>query len=341
MATTEGPDSEPLRIIPSLQPAQGQFDTAGVAGLMRLADELHRRNLYAILVLSNFWHWSGGMAQYLAWAGQGPIPYPPPHPDGSWDRFQRFVGGFYRNDKAKEGYRAATRFLVAQLKSNPHVIWELANEPRGMTNIPAYHDWIDESAGLIKSIAPGQLVTTGSEGQTGSPGYAGMNVEKDHASKNIDFITFHMWAQNWDWIHPDSIERGYPRALSLAKKYVADHAARAAKVGKPILLEEFGFPRDAGSFVPDSATSWRDKYFEEVYGQVTSLLPTTPICGIMPWAWAGDERPPRPGEYWKPGDPMIGDPPHEQQGWYSIYKTDTTLKLIQNWSARVTASPVT
>ena len=52
----------------------------------------------------------------------------------------------------------------------------------------------------------------------------------------------------------------------------------------------------------------------------------------MPWAWAGDSRPPRPGEFWKPGDPFIGDPPHEKQGWYSIYDKDTTLKLIADWS---------
>jgi mannan endo-1,4-beta-mannosidase len=40
---------------------------------------------------------------------------------------------------------------------------------------------------------------------------------------------------------------------------------------------------------------------------------------------------------WKPGDPFIGDPPHEKQGWYSIYTPDATVKLIQSWSARVTS----
>ena len=63
-----------------------------------------------------------------------------------------------------------------------------------------------------------------------------------------------------------------------------------------------------------------------------------PMAGIMPWAWAGDARPPRPGEFWKPGDPFIGDPPHEEQGWYSVYTPDSTVKLIRDWSAKIRSS---
>jgi mannan endo-1,4-beta-mannosidase len=291
-------------------------------------------------MLSNFWQWSGGFAQYISWASGGPIPYPPPAPGGSWDRFQNWSGSFYKNQKAVDLYDAYVRFIVPQLKSNPTVIWELANEPRGMTNLSAFHDWIDQTARLIKSLAPGQLVTTGSEGLTNSPVQAGTDLVKDHASAAIDFICFHMWAQNWQWIHPESIAAGYPRALGLAKKYVAKHAELAAKInngtGKPLLLEEFGFPRDGGSFDPAAPTSYRDQYFQEVYSLVASLIPTTPMAGIMPWAWAGTARPPRPGQFWKPGDPFVGDPPHEEQGWYSVYDKDTTLKLISDWSGKIT-----
>ena len=86
----------------------------------------------------------------------------------------------------------------------------------------------------------------------------------------------------------EDIAGGYPKALEKAKEYINDHAARAAKVGKPLLLEEFGFPRDGGSFDPASPVTLRDQYFQEVYALVRSLMPTTPMAGIMPWAWAGD-----------------------------------------------------
>jgi mannan endo-1,4-beta-mannosidase len=338
MAATEGPDTEPLRIVPSLQTAQGKYDEAGVAGLQRLVEELGKRKLHAIFMLNNFWQWSGGMGQYLAWAGEGPIPYPPPQPNGSYDRFQHFVGQFYKNDRAREAYRSFIRFIVPKLNTSPIVIWELCNEARGMTNVSAYREWIDESARLIKSLAPGQLVTTGSEGQTASPTYAGLDTVKDHQSPAIDFITFHMWAQNWNWVHPESLARDLPKAMERAHKYVSDHAGMAAKVGKPILLEEFGFARDDGNFDPAAPTTLRDKYFDATYTLVHSLLGTTPMAGIMPWAWSGDVRPPRPGKYWSPGDPFTGDPPHEQQGWYSVYSGDTTLALIKSWSARIAAA---
>jgi mannan endo-1,4-beta-mannosidase len=337
-AATEGPDSEPYRIVPTIQPAMGQYDPAGIGGVMRFSEEIAKRGLHAIYMLNNFWQWSGGFAQYLSWAGAGAIPYPPPTPGGSWDRFQHFAGGFYTNATAVGAYEAFIKFLVPKLAGNSMIIWELANEPRGMNSIGAYHKWIDTTARLIKSLAPSQLVTTGSEGQTASPRYAGLDVVADHGSAAIDFICFHMWAANWGWVNKDNLAKGYPRALEKAKKYVNEHAAAAAKVGKPILLEEFGFPRDGGSYDPASPVTLRDQYFQETYALVQSLLPTTPMAGVMPWAWAGDSRPPRPGQFWKPGDPFIGDPPHEEQGWYSIFDKDSTLKLITDWSPKMTAT---
>ena len=338
---TEGPDSEPFRIVPTIQPAMGQYDPAGIGGVMRFSEEIQKRGLHAIYMLNNFWQWSGGFAQYLAWAGAGPIPYPPPSPGGTWDRFQHFSGGFYLNAQAVAAYNAFITFLVPKLAGNPMIIWELANEPRGMNNVGAYHKWIDSTARLIKSFAPSQLVTTGSEGLTQWPRSSGLDVVEDHKSAAIDFICFHMWAANWGWVNKNNLAAGYPKALERAKKYVNEHAALAAKVGKPILLEEFGFPRDGGSFDPASPVTLRDQYYQEVYTLVHALLPTTPMAGIMPWAWAGDSRPPRPGEFWKPGDPFIGDPPHEEQGWYSVFDKDSTLKLITEWSPRITGTVAT
>ena len=50
-----------------------------------------------------------------------------------------------------------------------------------------------------------------------------------------------------------------------------------------------------------------------------------PVAGDNFWAWAGEGRPLLPyGSYWSPGDPWIGDPPHEHQGWYSVYDSDAT-----------------
>jgi mannan endo-1,4-beta-mannosidase len=336
MGATEGPDTEPLRVVPSIQPREGTYESAGVAGVLRLADEVRRRGLYAIVMLNNFWPWSGGMAQYLAWAGEGPIPYPPPA-GASWESYEQYTGRFYANRRASEAYDRYIRFLVPSLRENPAIVWELANEPRGMTDVAGYRRFIDRTARLIKSLAPGQLVTTGSEGETAAPWHAGLDVVLDHQSPAIDFVTFHLWAQNWGWVRPESVAVDYPAALDRARLYVEDHVARAAVLNKPIVLEEFGFPRDGGSFDPLAPTTLRDRYFEQMYELVGSLAPSTPLSGILPWAWSGDARPPRPGEDWRPGDALTGDPPHERQGWYGIYGHDSTGAVVREGSARVAA----
>jgi mannan endo-1,4-beta-mannosidase len=335
MAMTEGPDTEPLRIVPSMQPREGSYEASAVRGTLQLADELRARRMFGIFVLTNFWPWSGGMAQYLAWAGEGPIPYPPPAAGGEWAVYEEFTGRFYENRRAISAYDGAIRRIVPELRGNPAVVWELANEPRGMGRTLAYRRWIDASARLIKSLAPRQLVTTGSEGATAAPSHAGLDVVEDHRSPAIDFATCHLWAQNWGWVTPENLDVEFGGALAKARRYVQDHAARAVALGKPILLEEFGFPRDGGSFDPRAPTKLRDRYFEAIYDLVASLASTGPVAGIMPWSWSGDVRPPRPGDYWKPGDVLGGDPPHEPQGWYGIYGDDTTVAVIRNGCARV------
>jgi mannan endo-1,4-beta-mannosidase len=48
------------RIQPSLQPTKGKFNIEILNGLDYLLQQLGKRNMTAILVLSNNWEWSGG-----------------------------------------------------------------------------------------------------------------------------------------------------------------------------------------------------------------------------------------------------------------------------------------
>jgi len=122
--------------------------------------------------------------------------------------------------------------------------------------------------------------------------------------------------------------------LEKAKAYVLDHVDRARQLGKPLLLEEFGFPRDNGSFAPSAATTYRDRYFESLYELVGAHVTDGEMVGLMPWAWAGQARPREAGALWLSGDPLIGDPPHERQGWYSLYDRDTTLAIVRRFADR-------
>jgi len=80
------------------------------------------------------------------------------------------------------------------------------------------------------------------------------------------------WAENWNWVHGDSLPTGYPKALDLAKKYVNRHAELAAKLGKPLLLEEFRLSARRGSFDSRVADDLPRPVLQEVYALVSSLL---------------------------------------------------------------------
>ena len=66
------------------------------------------------------------------------------------------------------------------------------------------------------------------------------------------------------------------------------------------------------------------------------MLPIHSAGGIR--AWAGKGRPRTPGGFWQLGDALLGDPPHERQGWYSVYDEDREMsQLITRTAARIQA----
>lgn len=109
-AGSEGPDTEPWRIIPSMQPSPGFYNTQVLDGLDFLLDEMRKRNMYAVMCLNNFWHWSGGFAQYVVWAGGAvTIPYP-----GDYNQFELFAARFYDLPRAVELFENHIKYLVSR-----------------------------------------------------------------------------------------------------------------------------------------------------------------------------------------------------------------------------------
>jgi len=348
MAGTEGPDSEPWRMVPSLQTSPGVYNNDVLDGLDYLVFAAKARGIRLVMCLNNFWHWSGGMAQYVNWNGGGPIPYPPPEPGGNWDDFQDYSSDFYSNSGAILDFQDHISFILNRInpftgiayKDEPAIMsWELGNEPRGWNNNTAnFNIWIDNTAAFIKSIDPNHLVATGCEGDTPWSSWNGLDFVQNQNGPDIDYTTIHIWPQNWGWFDPSNASGTYPTAETNARAYFNDHEADAVNLGKPMVLEEFGLARDNGSYDPSSTTSWRDTFYADMYDEVyTSASGNGPAGGSNVWSWAGEGRPLVPyGSYWNPGDPWIGDPPHEQQGWYSIYDTDSsTFTVISTHEAQL------
>ncbi len=346
VAGSEGNANTPWAIQPALQVEPGIYNEELWKGLDFVLSELKKRDMVAILCLNNFWPWSGGFAQYVSWAnGNEAIPYPPPAENGNWKTYQQYSARFYSDSIAQKWFRNHIQKLIGRINSENNIpyredstimAWQLANEPEGSNNIQNYRSWIHETAKFIKILDSNHLVSIGSEGNTPYPAN-GTNFEKDHDSPYIDYMTFHLWIQNWDWYDPTHANETYDKALDKANEYISSHVQTAQKLNKPIVLEEFGISRDENSYSANASVKIRNKYYASIFKRIEELSNCiTEVSGVNFWAWSGEGRPQTPKSIWKSGDDFTGDPPHEFQGWYSVYDTDkTTIKVIKKYATKI------
>ncbi len=327
MAASEGPDTEPHRMVPALMDSPGQYNDKVLDSLDYLLAEMGKRGMRAVMTLGNFWQWSGGFAQYVSWSTKTPIPYP-----GDYNVFEQYSAQFYACADCQAWYRAHIAFLINHV--NPYIglrygddptifSWELANEPR------LYPDnWIDDTAAYIKSLDTNHMVTTGSEGSLPDNS---QDFIKTHDGPDIDYATIHIWPQNWGWYDPAN-PSSYVVAETRAESYFQMHIGYATKLNKPLVLEEFGLARDQNPlgdiYNPASPTTYRDQFYSAMFKYAfTSMSNGGPVAGDNFWAWAGQAR---------PGNGWVGDPPHETPGWYSVYDADSsTLAIIQAHAQQV------
>ncbi|MBI5959785.1 MAG: mannanase [Chloroflexi bacterium] len=329
MASSEGPDTEPYRMTPALMIAPGEYNETVLDGLDYFMAQVGAHDMRAVMVLNNYWQWSGGMAQYVSWAEESAIPYP-----GDWGQFMSYSGRFYDCDACQTWYRDHIEMIINHTnpytglayRDDPAVFsWELANEPRRYPQT-----WIDDTAATIKSLDPNHMVTTGSEG---TPPGERISFEQTHAGPDIDYTTIHIWPQNWGWYDPKNAN-SYAHAETLARLYFQEHADIAAELNKPLVLEEFGLTRDweplHDTFDPESPVTTRDQFYAALFEEVLISMQTDgPAAGDNFWAWAGEAR---------PGNGWVGDPPHETPGWYSVYDSDeSTLAIITAHAQAITA----
>ncbi len=344
LAASEADSAMRFAVLPALQTAPGVYNEDIFVGLDFLLAEMQKRNMKAVMVLGNFWTWSGGFPQYLKWAGAGEIPYP--QEEGtSWSDFTNYSKMFYTNDSAQQMMENHIKTVISRkntitgtLYKNDVTImsWQLANEPRAYDNLIPFKMWIDKTAEFIKSLDTNHLVCIGTEGNASGMD-AGLNVFSDNDNQAIDYITMHIWMQNWGWFKPGDGDSIYAKAIEKVDNYWNDHTLAATQLNKPIVLEEFGIARDGSSFSPDTSTVSRDLFFSYLSNKVVhSIRNNGAVKGFNFWSYSGEGRPIRPGEFWRLGDALLGDPSHELQGWYGVYNTDSsTINIIQKVSSQL------
>ena len=330
-----------MRVALPLQPEQGKFDENILDGLDLLLSEMGKRDMKAVVFLSNNWEWSGGFQQYLIWNNK--VDVDKKTRKLTWDEQRDIVAQFYSCEPCKENYNKQVNLILNRTNKynkkkyvdEPAIMaWELGNEPRPMRPFADddYKKWIADVAAMIKAKDKNHLVTIGHEGLMGTENLP--LFEEIHADKNIDYITIHIWAKNWGWFKDDKVAEGFPNVVEKATDYINLHLPIAEKLNKPMVIEEFGLPRDKQSFDINSSTSLRDKY----YGKVFSMLADSAknggyLAGAAFWAFGGTSRPIKNQTFWKKGDDYMGDPPMEEQGLNTVFDSDkSTWKVINKYS---------
>lgn len=339
---SDGKRGVKTKVEPTLQEAPGVYNDTILAGLDYLLMQMEKRNMVAVLYLNNSWEWSGGYGYYLEQAGMGKAPRP--NEDG-YPAFMNFVAKYASCDKAHQLFYDYVRFIIGRTNRYTHrryvddpaiMSWQIGNEPRAFSKeaLPDFEHWLAEASSLIRSLDSNHLISIGSEGSWGCENDIAC-YERICADKNVDYCNIHLWPYNWSWARQDHLVEDLGVSCQNTKEYIDQHLDVCARIKKPLVMEEFGYPRDGFSFTPGSSTVGRDGYYQYVFGLVADNAEKGGyFAGCNFWGWGGFAQPMH--EQWQVGDDYTGDPAQEAQGLNSVFVKDvSTLKVIRSQVKRM------
>ena len=339
---SDGKRGVKTKVEPTLQEAPGVYNDTILAGLDYLLMQMEKRNMVAVLYLNNSWEWSGGYGYYLEQAGMGKAPRP--NEDG-YPAFMQFVSQYATCEKAHQLFYDYVRFIIGRTNRYTHrryvddpaiMSWQIGNEPRAFSKeaLPAFEHWLAEASSLIRSLDSNHLISIGSEGSWGCENDIAC-YERICADKNVDYCNIHLWPYNWSWARQDHLVEDLGVSCQNTKEYIEQHLDVCARIKKPLVMEEFGYPRDGFSFTPGSSTVGRDGYYQYVFGLVADNAEKGGyFAGCNFWGWGGFAQPMH--EQWQVGDDYTGDPAQEAQGLNSVFVKDaSTLKVIRSQVKRM------
>jgi len=336
----------PKTLKPAIQTAPGVLNEDVLLGLDFLIREAGARKITLVVFLNNYWDWSGGVPQYLAWAtgkpavGLGGLP---------WNDWNRLQSTFYTNEVAMKLYRRyiaqildRTNTLTGRkYRDEPAIMaWELANEPRpgereedAAAVFSAFLAWVDSTSAYIHLLDTNHLVTTGSEGTQGGL-YSIEKFATVHACKGIDYATVHLWPKNWGWFDLKNWAETTELTLKNSRDYTHQHLVQCDALNKPAVLEEFGLDRDGGLGVEVPTTS-RDRLFAAMFAQIEeSVAKGGSAAGSNFWLWGGEGRPPQLSD--APDGIGAGDMLQEEAGRNTVFDCDaSTLKILREHFANL------
>ncbi len=240
----------------SFRTKPNEWNEAEFVFLDQVIAEAARNNLRVQLCLVNWWRDTGGVTQYLRWAGV----------EGADDDKQPFgindekAMQFYTNETARALYRRHVEKIVTRRNSVTGVLYrddktifgyELINEGKCVTGRwDERRAWIAEMSRYLKSLDPNHMIAPGVWGYRSAA--ERREWLKDHALPNIDYCDVHNYPIN---DHDSLVDS--PQALG---EFIANRVAAAGAVNKPLVFGEFGMSLDG--FNGASQLDWYRAYFD-------------------------------------------------------------------------------
>ena len=236
--------------------APGQWNEDAFVHLDKVIAEATRNNIYVQLCLTNWWRDTGGITQYLRWAGIN---------DAADNAYPFGINNdsamlFYTNDETRRLYREHVEKLVTRrntitgvlYRDDPNIFgWELINEGQAVTN--RWHErraWVAEMTGYLRSLDPNHVITPGTWGYRTAAERREWLL--DHQLPNVDYADVHNYPRPDTDVFVDS-----PRAMA---EFVDNRAAAAFSIKKPLVFGEFGMgPEGYNGF---SQTEWFRAFLE-------------------------------------------------------------------------------
>src|SRR2546423_2493315 len=244
--------------------------------LDRVIAEAARNGLMVQLCLANWWRDTGGVAQYLRWAGIA----------GADDDNQPFginkerAIQFYTNATARQLYREHIQKIATRRNSVTGVMYrddptifgyELMNEAQCLTGRwEERRAWVAEMSAYLKSLDPDHLIAPGEWGYRSAA--ERREWLKDHALPNIDYCDVHIYPRD---DHDSVIDS--PKALN---EFIENRVAAATSINKPIVFGEFGMGTDGYKDV--TQVEWFRAYFDHTARDGAS--------GAMFWIFTPDPQ---------------------------------------------------
>ena len=216
-------------VSPVLQSAPGVYDEALFDGLDYLLAEMEKRNMVAVLYLTNSWDWSGGYGFYLRETGHGDSPSA--EGPGGFEAYCNYAANMNSDPKAQKLFfdyiktviPRTNKYTGRKYTEDPTIMaWQIANEPRPFSTKECDNmiKFLAKTTKLIKSLDKNHLVSLGSEGIVGCENNEEV-CERSVMDKNVDYMTIHIWPKNWNWTSNDRLTEALPNVYLKAKDYIA------------------------------------------------------------------------------------------------------------------------